>query len=92
MTFHTFIYCTIHADGHIIESETIDIPENYKCEGANHCDFIFGGILHDDGKKIKEIIPLKKDYERYGGGFKFSYFKNNYKKDSEIYLWLDLNS
>jgi hypothetical protein len=82
MTFHTFIYCTVHDDGYILESEleSTDIPKDYKCAGVDcdsYCEFIFCGQLYFNGKEIKEIVPVQKNYDKYGGGFKFEYYKTN---------------
>ena len=93
MSYYHFLYCIIHDDGFVVKSKTIDIPEDYnitcKCEASNHCDFIYNGMLNSDGDNIKEIVPILRYYDKYGGGFEFSYYKSYFAKNSKIYKWLD---
>jgi hypothetical protein len=80
MTYYIILYCTIHDDGFVVKSETIDMSEDFnincKCEGSNLCDFIYNGTLHIDGTNIIEIVPILRNYDRYGGGFKFEFYKD----------------
>jgi hypothetical protein len=98
MTYYIFLYCTIHDDGFVIKSENTEIPEdsNYnitcKCEGSEFCDFIYNGMVSYDGTMIKEIDPILRNYEKFGGGFKFEYYKNYFDEEFEIGEWLDLYS
>jgi hypothetical protein len=98
MTYYIFLYCTIHDDGFIIKSENTEIPADYnynitcKCEGSEFCDFIYNGMISYDGINIKEIDSILRNYEKFGGGFKFKYYKRYFEKESGISGWLDLNS
>ena len=93
MTYHIFLYCIIHDDGFVIESNKSDIPEDYnikcKCDGSNLCDFIYNGMLYIKEIDIKEIDPILLNYDKYGGNFKFEYYKNYFKKNSDIYNWIN---
>ena len=76
--YYTFIYCMNHDDGIIIKSDEKYIDyENIECPGSKLCNFHNTGILSYNGKCINTIKSVQKNFDIYGGGFKFKYFMKN---------------
>jgi len=85
--YYTFTYCMTHDDGRIIKGNHLYVPDDYNmCNTKNFkysktcksCDWYNMGIVKYNGYTIEVIEPVKINYDRYGGGFKFIYF--NYSK------------
>lgn len=81
MSYYIFVYCTTHDDGKIIKSNKPRVPDNLdiKCVGCDKsfdCDYIYNGTVHSNGEHILEIEKVYKDLHRYGGGFKFEFYKD----------------
>jgi hypothetical protein len=84
-----FLYCTTHDDGRI---ETKYKLENINCMGTCNnvdCTFIYNGMVKVDGENIIEINKIRRDYDRFGGGFKFEYYKNYCNTNSKLYKWIE---
>ena len=62
-----------HDDGLIVSNHNL---ENHSCIPNVVCIFIYNGMVKVDGKNVIEINKVRRDYDRYGGGFKFEYYKN----------------
>jgi len=96
MPYYIFLYCTTHDDGKIITSDKPKVHGNClncncNCKCNCNCDYIYNGIVHSNGDSILEIVKVYKDYDKYGGGFKFEYYKN-YCEDELLRNWIINNS
>lgn len=74
MTEYYFLYCRTHDDGMIVESA--NNVKNHSCNSNITCTFEYNGLVKFDGKNIREINKVRRDYDRYGGGFKFEFYKD----------------
>jgi hypothetical protein len=69
---YKFFYCLTHDDGCCAPE---GVQFNPCCvSDRTVCDFVEMGTLSFDGREIRVINPVYKNYNRYGGGFDFKYF------------------
>jgi hypothetical protein len=90
-TKFTFFYCVIHDQGFVIENEedTSSIfngrssLSNINTCGVNGCVHENNGTIEISTLNFTLINNLKRvNYEKYGGGWKFDYFKLEFFKEN----------
>ena len=94
MVEYYFIYCTKHDDGVIVESNNNNNRCNSNSNSNIDCTFIYNGIVKVDRKNIVEINKVRRNYDVYGGGFRFEYYKNccnNELLKNWIEKWIENN-
>jgi len=72
MVEYCFLYCTKHDDGVIVESNNNNYNNNScGCNSNIDCTFIYNGMVKVDIENITEIDHIRRNYDVYGGGFRF---------------------
>ena len=85
MTEYYFLYCTTH-----------DLKNSCGCNSNSNsnsnidCTFIYNGMVKIDGKNITEINKVRREYDVYGGGFRFEFYKDC-TNDELLKKWIENN-
>lgn len=75
LTFTVF-YCVEHDQGFLVAGDWVEPPENVNfCanDPARPCLFERHGLLRQAAGGV-EVTGFDRDYDRYGGGWKYEYF------------------
>jgi hypothetical protein len=82
---YTLFYCYMHDCGCVIKGEHEYTPLGYNMAHAENyarncdtSDWYNMGVITYDGNKVNIIKQIRINYDRYGGGYEFNMYKDEF--------------
>jgi hypothetical protein len=114
--YYVFMYCLYHDDGYLLkvdekhyQANKLNYDNYLRCKNAccvqnsDACCYKMNGVLLDDGlPKLSFHSLVERNYDKYFGGYKLKFFKNNLmdeelnklpiENEPKLANWFDVNT